>query len=70
MDEVVQSLAAAIEESSAVVTYADLPAICAHRPQMLQILQNLVGNAIKFAAPVRRGLRCRPSEPERIGCSA
>ncbi len=52
MNDVVQSLAAAIEESGAVVTYADLPAICAPRPQMLQVLQNLVGNAIKFRGTV------------------
>ena len=48
MEEVLQTLAATIQESGAVVTHGELPAVWADRTQMAQVLQNLVGNAIKF----------------------
>jgi chemotaxis family two-component system sensor kinase Cph1 len=41
-------LAAAIEESAAEVTCADLPVVWGERTQICQLFQNLVGNAIKF----------------------
>src|SRR6202023_1246578 len=34
--------------SGAVVTHGELPAVWADRSQMTQVLQNLIGNAIKF----------------------
>ncbi len=48
MEEVLQSLGRAIEESGAVVTHAALPVVWADRSQMAQVFQNLIGNAIKF----------------------
>jgi signal transduction histidine kinase len=48
MKEVIQTLTSAIQESGAVVTCADLPAVWADRTQMAQVFQNLIGNAIKF----------------------
>jgi signal transduction histidine kinase len=48
LQEVMQTLAAAIQESGAVVTYAELPTVWADRTQMAQVFQNLIGNAIKF----------------------
>jgi signal transduction histidine kinase len=48
MKEVEQTLSAAIQESGAVITHADLPAVWADRTQITQVFQNLVGNAIKF----------------------
>jgi PAS domain S-box-containing protein len=48
MDEVLLNLGSAIRESGAVVTHAALPAVWADRSQMTQVLQNLIGNAIKF----------------------
>ena len=48
MEEVLQALAPAIQESGAVVTHAGLPAVWADRTQMAQVFQNLIGNAIKF----------------------
>jgi signal transduction histidine kinase len=48
LEEVLQVLAPAIEESGAVVTHGDLPAVWADRTQVVQVFQNLIGNAIKF----------------------
>ncbi|MGB8116327.1 MAG: PAS domain S-box protein [Candidatus Sulfotelmatobacter sp.] len=48
IDEVRLALASAIQESGAVITCGDLPNVCADRTQVAQLLQNLIGNAIKF----------------------
>jgi signal transduction histidine kinase len=48
MEEVLEALASAIQESGAIVTYAKLPTVWGDRTQMAQVLQNLIGNAIKF----------------------
>jgi len=48
MKEVLLSLGPAIQESGAVVTHGELPAVWADRSQMTQVFQNLIGNAIKF----------------------
>jgi signal transduction histidine kinase len=48
MEEVLRSLASAIQESGAVVTHAELPAAWADRTQLAQVFQNLIQNAIKF----------------------
>jgi light-regulated signal transduction histidine kinase (bacteriophytochrome) len=45
---VLQSLGPAIQESGAVVTYDSLPTLWGDRSQISQLLQNLIGNAIKF----------------------
>jgi PAS domain S-box-containing protein len=42
------NLAVAIHETGASVTYADLPTVQADATQLTQLLQNLIGNAIKF----------------------
>jgi PAS domain S-box-containing protein len=42
------NLAAAIEESGAVVTNDDLPGVTADYTQLVQVFQNLIGNALKF----------------------
>jgi signal transduction histidine kinase len=43
-----ENLQPAIKESGAVVKYGGLPMIKAHRTQIVQLFQNLIGNAIKF----------------------
>jgi len=48
MEEVLLALASAIQESGAVVTHAELPAVWADRTHVGQVFQNLIGNAIKF----------------------
>lgn len=42
------NLSAAISESGAVVTHGDLPAVQGDSSQLVQLFQNLVGNAIKY----------------------
>ena len=51
IEEVLLSLDPAIQESGAVVTHASLPVVWADRSQLLQVFQNLIGNAIKFHGP-------------------
>jgi signal transduction histidine kinase len=47
-DEVLRSFGPAIQESGAIINRADLPEVWVDRSQMAQLLQNLIGNAIKF----------------------
>ena len=48
LEEILQTLASAIQESGAGVTHADLPVVWADRTHVAQVFQNLIGNAIKF----------------------
>jgi PAS domain S-box-containing protein len=45
------NLRASIEESGAVVTHDPLPTVLADEMQLIQLFQNLVGNAIKYQRP-------------------
>lgn len=45
------NLAVAIQESSAVVKRGDLPIVEADETKLMQVMQNLIGNAIKFRKP-------------------
>jgi signal transduction histidine kinase len=48
MEEVLLTLGPAIRESGARVTHGPLPVIWGERSHLTQVLQNLIGNAIKF----------------------
>src|SRR6202795_1641920 len=48
LNEAVANLRATIQESGAVVTHDSLPAITTDDTQLVQVFQNLVGNAIKY----------------------
>lgn len=45
-----QNLQVAIQESGAVVQHTQLPVVIADSSQLVQVFQNLIGNAIKFRA--------------------
>jgi len=60
LDQALQNLQAAVAESHALVTHGPLPMVTADRSQLLQLFQNLIGNAIKF----------RGAEPPAISVSA
>jgi PAS domain S-box-containing protein len=49
----VSNLQAAIAESGAKVTWGALPTLAAEKVQLLQLFQNLIGNAVKFRADDR-----------------
>ncbi|MGC2370556.1 MAG: ATP-binding protein [Candidatus Sulfotelmatobacter sp.] len=60
MEEVLQTLSAAVQESGAVISYSQLPQIQGDRTQLGQVFQNLIANAIKF----------RGKEPPKISVQA
>ena len=49
--QAVTNLRGSIEESGALVTHDPLPAVLADETQLVQLFQNLVGNAIKYQGP-------------------
>jgi PAS domain S-box-containing protein len=51
--EAMANLQGAIRDSGAVVTHDPMPTLHADSSQLLQLLQNLISNAIKFRAPDR-----------------
>ena len=48
LDQVLMNLEVAIAESDAEISFGSLPSLSADTSQMAQLLQNLIGNAIKF----------------------
>jgi PAS domain S-box-containing protein len=64
-----RNLGTALTESEAEVTSGDLPCVRANGPQIAQVFQNLVGNALKFrtpGVPLRVHIEARrdPGEPK------
>jgi PAS domain S-box-containing protein len=51
--DVCANLKLAIEEAGAIVTHDRLPVVMADATQLMQLLQNLIANAIKFRGPRR-----------------
>jgi len=66
LEHALANLKIAIEESGAVVTYDSLPTVLADDVQLTQLLQNLIGNAIKFHGDlppeVHIGVECKDGE--------
>ncbi|MEO8457182.1 MAG: PAS domain S-box protein [Chloroflexota bacterium] len=48
LDRALKNLSGAIEDSGAIVTFDPLPSVLADEMQLIQLFQNLVGNAIKY----------------------
>jgi signal transduction histidine kinase len=48
LDETLSNLEDTIRQNSAVITHDPLPQVCADRIKLVQVLQNLIANAIKF----------------------
>jgi hypothetical protein len=48
LSKALMNLGKSIESKQAAITYANLPVIAADETQMVQLFQNLIGNAIKF----------------------
>lgn len=62
VEQALTNLQAAVRETKAVITYSDLPAITGDFSQLVQLFQNLIGNAIKYrheAPPVIRVTACK-----------
>jgi PAS domain S-box-containing protein len=53
MSETLANLTSAIQDSGAVVTSDDLPCVRMHSMHLKQLLQNLIGNAIKYSSADR-----------------
>jgi PAS domain S-box-containing protein len=51
LQQALRNLRSAIEESGAVVTSEPLPIVLADEMQLVQLFQNLIGNAVKYQAP-------------------
>ncbi len=51
LEEALDNLQAAIEETSAMVTFDDMPGVRADHSQLMRLFQNLIGNAIKYQVP-------------------
>ena len=50
LSQAILNLRGAIEDSGAIVTHGPLPVVMADEMQLIQLFQNLVGNAIKYQA--------------------
>jgi PAS domain S-box-containing protein len=53
LKQALENLGGAIEDSNAIVTHDPLPTVLAEGIQLVQLFQNLVGNAIKYQPPGR-----------------
>lgn len=65
LDEALSNLAAAVDESRAMVVYDTLPVVPADAIQLSQVFQNLVGNAVKFRGEAAPRIRVAASD---LGC--
>jgi PAS domain S-box-containing protein len=66
MEKVMLNLQIATEQNGASVTWSDLPTVPAHEVRMVQLFQNLVGNAIKYRGLESPKIRVSAS-PRKMG---
>ena len=55
------NLQASIDQTQAMISWNGLPIIRAHEIRLVQLLQNLIGNAIKYRGAEPRSARGRPA---------
>ena len=64
LNNALENLRSAIEESGAVVTHDHLPAVAVDPTQLVQLFQNLIGNAIKFRGKEAPAIRVSAEKQE------
>lgn len=68
VSDVLANLDAAIGKSGARIVYGDLPVICGDRTQLIQLLQNLIGNGIKYCKAATPEIQVSARERANGGC--
>ena len=58
LDLALRNLHSAIEGAAAAITHDPLPVVRGDRTQLVQLFQNLIGNAVKFRSPDRPAQVC------------
>jgi light-regulated signal transduction histidine kinase (bacteriophytochrome) len=66
LNVVIENLRSDIESSASTITGETLPVVAAHEAHMVQLLQNLIGNALKYrgSAPPAVRVSCKSAESE------
>ena len=64
--KVLLNLQASVEQNGAIITWDSLPTVHAHEIRLVQLLQNLVGNAIKYRSKERRDSHRRRTPRKRL----
>ncbi|HZG37316.1 MAG TPA: ATP-binding protein [Nodosilinea sp.] len=67
LDQVMLNLKAAFTETGAELIYGDLPTVMGNEVQLMQLFQNLISNALKFAQPGTRPQITVSVEPQGQG---
>ena len=67
MSDVVADLRPRLDESDATLEVGELPEVDGDARQLRRVMQNLVGNAVKFRGKSRRTSRCPPCAAATIG---
>ena len=65
-EDVLQNLSKSIEESTAIVTSESLPLLAVKEVHMLQLLQNLIGNALKYRGSTRPRIHISAQQEDRM----
>ena len=70
LDKALQNLKAALDRNDALVERRPLPEVCADGVQLLQLFQNLIGNAVKFRAEAPLRIAVTAEDQGNVWCFA